>query len=228
LTRLDLSGTGVTDAGVATLCNLEVLASLQVTGTPVTYACLEKLDAALPYAHFCEEKAIAELETAGIQVVGTPRWVEGDSARGLWMTRSGEQADFVVVGMNRQITLTQRDVENLGHLQSLKEITMHTVQLSPSGLANLRPLAGLKTLEIWFVDLSDRDLEAVARQPQLENLSIYEADSLTDAGVKHLQSLKKLKRLRINECGGITKEAISALQTVLPECDVKFSVLNTE
>jgi len=223
LRRLDLGGTQVTDQGVAHLRPLNNLASLRVVGTPVTYAALDALDAELPYAHFCEEKAIEELVAAGIQVVDSPRHVEVGQSAGVGLIRAGNEAVYVVVGMNRPITLSRQDVVGLSQLQSLREMTFHTVKLGPDGLADLRPLARLDELSFWITNVSDRDLATLALQTQLKKLTIYDADSITDKGLSRLNALNNLEDMRISNCGGITAAAVVALQADLPNCRIDYS-----
>jgi len=221
LARLDLGHTTVTNKGIAHLRNRRSLASLRVVGTKVSYEALDRLDAELPYAHFCEERAIEELKVAGIQVVAPARLVEVPKA--LWHVEAGREAIMVVVGMNRRILLTAQDVVHLGYLQSLREMTFHTVSLGPDGLAALRPLAKLKNLSIWFVNLTDSDLKSLGRQSQLESMTIYGCDGITDAGLVELKTLINLKTLSIKACKGITKEGKSSLTRELPNCRCEFS-----
>jgi hypothetical protein len=216
LERIDLGNTAVTDKGIARLSSRRRLASLRVVGTTVSYDALERLDAKLPHAHFCEQRAIEELKAAGIQVVDPPRWIEVPNDFG--HVEAGREALAVVAGMNRKISLTAQDVARLGYLQWLREMTFHTVTLGPEGLAALRPLAKLKHLDIWFVNLSDSDLMSLARQTQLESLTIHGCDQITDAGLMQLRTLTNLKTLSINGCKGITKEGKSALARKLPDC----------
>jgi internalin A len=222
LTKLDVSDTRLTDEGVKGLSSLENLSSLRAMGTEITYEALEALDEALPHAHFCEERAIEELKAAGIQVVDHRRISEGDDPWN-WIIDSGNEAVMVIVGMNQKLTLTPDHVLRLNYLQSLRDMTFHTVTLAPGGLQGLQQLEELKKLEFWFVNLTDKDIEALARQTQLESLMIYEADSITDECLKRLAALKKLRKLRIAACNQITHEAIAALTDELPECDIMFS-----
>lgn len=222
LSKLDVGGTRVTDRGVADLDNLRNLCSLRVDGTSVTYDALEKLDATLPYAHFCEDRAIEELKAVGIQVLDTPRFLEGDMDQGMGTIRAGNEAFELVVGMNRKLNLTPADVLHLNYLQSVREITFHTITLGPGGLERLQPLASMKDLSIWNVNLSDRDLEAIARQPQLESLMIYGSPDITNDGLSHLRTLKKLQKLHIEDCNGTTREGMSVLERELPECQCRY------
>jgi internalin A len=221
LERLDLGNTEVTDEGIAQLNDLRHLASLRVVGTKVSYDALERLDAELPYAHFCEERAIDESKAAGIQVVDPPRHVEAPHDHSV--IQAGREAVYAVIGMNRKISLTAQDVLHLGYLRSLHNLTFHTVTLGPAGLNALRPLPKLNELSISFVNLTDWDLKSLSKQLQLESLTLYECDGITDAGVAEFKTLKKLKTLSIKACRGVTKEAVSSLASELPSCQCDYS-----
>jgi hypothetical protein len=237
LQSLDLNGTAVTDAGISrlskrqNLASLRVagtqwskrqsLASLRVVGTQVSYQALEQLDAALPFAHFAEERAIEELQARGIQVVDFRRHIE--VADNPSLIAAGPEAIDVIVGMNRRISLTAHDVERLGHLQSLRKMTFHTVTVAPAGLDGLKPLARLRDLSFWLVDLTDDDLRVLGNQRQLESLTIYGCTQVTGAGLAHLNSLTNLKALSIKACPGVTKQSMASLARKLPNCQCEFA-----
>ncbi len=229
---LDISGTQVTDQGIQHLLEIPSLASLNVTKTLVTYAALEKLDATLPLAHFCEEKAIAELEALGVQVVAFPRHgFEGGVAMpdidGILDTGvTGRVAASVIVGMNRQLSLDATDLAHLCHLASLSDLDFHSVTLSPGSqapiLALIKRLPKLKRLSIYVINLTDQDLESIGRQTQLEELMLGSCVGLTDEGLSHLSSLKQLKKLSVTNCNGLSTEALSQLEGQLPNCQCEF------
>ena len=213
LSSLDLGGTRVTDRGVAALSNLRDLSSLRVINTAVTDEALAKLDATLPYAHFCEERAIEKLKAAGIQVVAFPRHVEGDMSRGNFVIRAGDEA----IDADVMTTILSSDnVRQLSHLQSLRKLHFRSVTMWPHGLTGLRPLAKMTSFEIYSTALTDKDLEAISRQTQLEKLTFYDCAGMTDEGLLHLRSLKNLKELVVDGCKGTTPAGKAALKSELP------------
>lgn len=216
LERLDLTATAVTDEGVLQLSGQRDLASLRVFGSQVSYSALKRLDAALPYAHFCEERAIEEAKAAGMQVVDFPRFHE--SPNGFHVVRSGGEAIIAIAGMNRRLSLTAEDVSHLSHLKSLQDLTFHTVTLAPDSLSTLRPLAKLKQLAIYIVNLSDDDLKSLAKQTQLELLTIHGCPDVTDVGIAQLKTLVNLKELSISSCPRVTKKSVASLANELPNC----------
>src|SRR5262249_22723755 len=112
-----------------------------------------------------------------------------------------------------------RDVENLSRLTSLGDLTFHTVTVAPEGLNGLKLLPNLKDLEIWFVNLTDRDMPLIAQQAQLQRLTIYGCDQVTDEGIGNLRTLKSLRRLHVHG-KQISKDAVDELKKSLPDCDV--------
>jgi hypothetical protein len=114
------------------------------------------------------------MKSVGVQVVHAPRSVEDTNPRDIsGHFRAGHEAIDVIVGMNRKISLVGKDVAHLSHLSSLGELCFHGVTLGSDGLAPMKRLRKLKELEIYFTNLTDRDLKAVARQTQLKTLTIY-------------------------------------------------------
>ena len=213
LSSLDLGGTRVTDRGVAALSNMRDLSSLRVIDTDVTDDALAKLDATLPYAHFCEERAIEELTASGIHIVAPPRFFEGDMSRGNFMIRSADEA----IDVNVMMTILSSDnVQQLNQLHSLRKLHFRSVTMWPHGLAGLRPLAKMTSFEIYSTPLTDKDLEAISRQTQLEKLAFYDCAGMTDEGLLHLRSLKNLKELVVDGCKGTTPAGKSALKSELP------------
>jgi hypothetical protein len=221
LRAIDLSGTAVTDKGMQSLANLERLRSVRVVGTSVTYPALENLSAKLPDAYFCEENAIEALRLAGVQVVTFPRFIEADDT--IDTVRLSDEAREVIVGMNRALSLADRDVEHLSQLQSITQLTFHTVTLDASGLNSLEQLSKLKQLGIYMTNLTDADLDCLRRQTQLEELIIYGCKHLTNEGVHRLNSLTNLKKLSIRGCPAVTEEAVLKLCEQLPNCKCEFS-----
>lgn len=222
LQTLDISQTQVTEEAIEKLERFRNLASLEVVGTSVAYPVLDKLDSLLEFAHFAEKKAIAEFDAAGFQLVDTPRILEFEQIFSL--IRAGQEATYAYVsGSGQPIPFTPTHVEHLNHLTSLTDIGFHTVQLGSEGLSHLRPLPELNILEFWFVNLQDADLEAIARQTQLERLQLHYADEITDAGIIHLGALKKLQSLRISDCPGLTEQTIDKLRRQLPDCQIEFT-----
>jgi hypothetical protein len=57
----------------------------------------------------------------------------------------------------------------------------------------------------------------------LEQLTVYDADAITDDGLALLKALTKLRHLRVSACSGISREGMSALERELPDCKCEYS-----
>ncbi len=80
------------------------------------------------------------------------------------------------------------------------------------------------TAEVTKLDLanavSDAGLVYVKQFPNLVELSL--GMNVTDAGLKHLYGLKKLKRVRLPPVGvGVTEDGAKQLRAALPGCTVE-------
>jgi serine/threonine protein kinase len=67
---------------------------------------------------------------------------------------------------------------------------------------------------------SDEKAACLARCPKLEFLYIASSPDLTDTGLNALQESRALKRLQIERCPKVTKAAVEALHTALPQCTI--------
>ena len=86
-------------------------------------------------------------------------------------------------------------------------------QKTDEALAHVAKFPRLKRLLLTETQASDKGLEFVGRLPELEELFIWDSEELTDEGVAHLRSLKKLKFLKLGT-SAITDEAVAHLSVV--------------
>ncbi|MBN2590117.1 MAG: hypothetical protein JXA96_09655 [Sedimentisphaerales bacterium] len=98
------------------------------------------------------------------------------------------------------------------HLSGLKTLNLDRANITSKGLESL---AGLKSLERLCLpaNVYDSGIAAVGNIKTLTLLSISEGNSLTDAGLRHLENLKSLKTLLINSVK-ITDEGLKALSSL--------------
>jgi Leucine Rich repeat len=167
--------------------------------------------------------------------------------------------------------ITNAGLKRLAGLNKLTSLTIVEGRITDAGVKNLSPLTGLTDLDLSMLELSDRSAEviagftklvrlrfdgdgltvagakALARLPELRELSIFlRADDPADAAVGELRGLKKLEWLRLNtsrmtEVGvGHLKQMTQLkyldlaharfdpkfneeLKTALPNCTIKFA-----
>ncbi len=220
LKQLDLHGTRVTDNGIANLGVLPSLNRLSVADTAVTYAALERLDATLPFAHLCQQKAIDDLMSAGVQIVHLPNYIDREDAQGHTVC-DGERVTYVLVGMTSRnrptatgspwVTFTADQMAQLNRLGDIESIEFHSVSFGPEGLTGLAAFPSLKAMSVWHANLQDRDLDAIARQTELNELGIHHTE-ITDQGLATLKRLKKLQRLTIVDCPAVSGDGQRELQ----------------
>src|SRR5262249_7479933 len=80
-------------------------------------------------------------------------------------------------------------------------------------LARISRLPGLKVLLLMETQATDEGLRPIGKMSGLEELFIWDARSVTDAGVAHLASLKNLKHIHINH-SNLTDDSLALLSTL--------------
>jgi hypothetical protein len=212
LLELRLRHTQVTDAGIRRLKSLRRLAVLDVVGTAVTYDSLAELEETIGRANFQEQLAISRARSSGIVVdLGTPM---------LPMTnRASPQATLnailqqienwgedvkpdaaASVELSHTVELTPAQVEDLRRLASAHSFDAIGVIFPKEGLSFLSDLSNLQSVSIddaGIGNLSDDDLEWLAKLPNLKALELY-SERITDRGIAHLAKAPQLVALALS------------------------------
>ena len=227
LFELDLSNTQVTNAGALKLKSLQSLAWLNTMGTAINYDALSELDDQLRWANSAEQRAIAEIEAYGGQAHGDRRFLEisdppGPEYPGLFVPQGGEELFGGDLILNRKLKLGPAEISHLGHLDSLKYLHIHDVVIAPDSFANVPAISNLTSIEIWYTDVTDAELEDLARQTQVNHFVLENSQQVTDAGVSELAKLKNLKQLKISGCPKVTTKSIYYLREQLPDCNISY------
>jgi hypothetical protein len=183
-----------------------------------------ELDAKLPFAHFAEQRAIGEVAAFGGQVHAKRRSFELDNERHRRTVFSESQSNhYVIIGMNRQLSLTRENATHIGYLESMERLHLHDIRLSQDGLATLRQLPKLEELQIMHVNITDRDIEYLTRQQQLRSVRLGGCNEITNTGVSALTKVKSLRELFVGGCEQTSREIVDLFRKALPECEVKYS-----
>lgn len=102
------------------------------------------------------------------------------------------------------------------------------------GDVNLVPLmqeiAKCRTLEgvnLYDNGVTDRDLEQLAKMPNLKHLELSDNNRISDAGLIHLASIKSLRRLGLGATS-VTKQGVDQLQAELPYCEIYWDGMEQE
>ena len=125
--------------------------------------------------------------------------------------------------MNRKLKLCHDEISHLAHLESLKNLNIHGVIIEPGSFSDVPSIPNLTNLEIWHTDITDADLQDLARQTQVESFVIYNSKLVTDTGVSELAKLRNLKTMSVKACPNVSTRSIEYLQLELPDCKITYS-----
>lgn len=224
------------------LFKLKELSSLSLRGVPLREGELEQITAALPA---CAILTDGESEGVTAICLGGVRFdtrVTQLSLSGLGLR---ELQCLSLCTELVSLDLTNNVISDLSPLMSLQKL--EKLKLSGNEITDLRPLIGLPGLRVLeasgnsvtetsavgslerlqILDLSDNpigDFSGLKKLGELQNLRL-ENTGIGDEALADLYSLKKLGRLALERNDGITAEAMGALRSALPDCDISFGTL---
>ena len=194
----------ITEAGLAKLSSLKSLESLSISG--FTRSAARQLN------------KLTTLRTLHLGIIP-----EGGSALDLSGLRNLE---VFYIGTRRDSDDAIRDAD-LACVANMKRLRVfHTAQapgidpgvITDNGLAYFKNLSNLELLWIGGPNLTDKGLSYLADKKNLSNL--YITGNFTDAGLRHLENLKTMNRLRIYSSSTLSEEAKERLQSRLPHLDI--------
>jgi hypothetical protein len=111
-------------------------------------------------------------------------------------------------------------------IEEIAALPIDTESVFVSRLTDLKveALSRLPRLRILFHDGSSRltnsGLSTLGKMSSLEYLDLEWSDDINDQGLQNLCNLESLHWLDIGFCGLITPQGISALRSVLPNCEI--------
>ena len=106
----------------------------------------------------------------------------------------------------------------LERLSQLHELQVNGANLPSRVTQRIGHLASLRSLSVQHMSVSDDDLRSLKRLKNLEHLEL-EADQITDAGLVHLRNLQRLRLLNLYNANQITSTAMANLRAGLPRLD---------
>jgi hypothetical protein len=245
LTRLELSGTMISDAGLASIRNLQSLERLNVCLTPVTDGCLK---------HLAGLTNLRRLVICSTMVTGSgfrdvPDWprIESINLHSCPVSDEGLAALSRFANLQRleivHSKVTDAGLKHLGKLTNLRQLhvashgtTRHGLgfvdglaklyQLdlyeelaSNEGLAHAGTLKQLKILNLYSGPVDDAGLASLRSLTNLEELTLGGLSSITDASVDSVTGLKNLKQLKVNGTK-ISEAGMQRLRTALPATQI--------
>lgn len=219
LQKIDLDGTGVTDAGIARLVE-RGLTSISVARTEVT-------DAGVMELIRC--KTLFSLGLEGTKVT-EKSLVQLDQLKELSYLNLNYTAatDAVCESIGRLKRLrtlnlagTQIGSKAIGYLSSCSELVFLTVNktsVSNEGLELLRKCPNLQILDLSYTKVADEGIEAIIGNNNLRSLSLG-GTAVTSAAIPHFSKLPALRTLFLPKAG-FNSEDITRLKEALPQCRV--------
>ena len=121
----------------------------------------------------------------------------GDGALGAVATRL-TRLEYVFA--NEAATLTDRGIEALAELPSLRQVVILNAN-----------------------KLTDASVIALASLPSLQELTVERAPHITGEGVRRLATSKSLRRIHLAHCSGADPNTLIALRTALPQAEILAS-----
>lgn len=151
----------------------------------------------------------------------------------------------------RNMFVTDAKLANLAGMTRLKTLSLgfntgriicYPIRVTDAGLAHLKKLAGIETLELEQITITGEGLEHLQGLVHLRRLSLSKS-RLTDAGLAHVKAFARLKDLdlsytKITDAGlahlkglaglkaldlrktGVSEQGVKRLQQALPDCRI--------
>ncbi len=190
---------------------------------------------------YVDDKAIAVLEKIKSLEVLYIEHCPYVTKKGLSHIKNIKRLRTLSIGANG---LTDDALEEVAKVSSLKNLYAPINRFTDKGLAQLKNMHKLAFLDLSntavtggrlkdnFSDnhfdamvlsdmyLTDKDLDAISSL-NIDRLSLSNNPLITDIGVRHLSSMKQLKRLDLRGCNRVSATARQILQSELPNCEMR-------
>jgi hypothetical protein len=200
LDTLDLSGTHVSDAGLASLERQIQLTFLNLDQTKITDASLEHLkglsnlqelslvntrvtDAGLAYLEKLTKLQVLVLDQTPI------------TNAGLAHLKNLKQLHSLSLHGTR---LTDDCLNNLASLRSVQELDISRTAITSAGLRRLKEIPRLRSLTLGGFLITDDDLACLKDLPYLESLTLVHTLN-SDAGLEKLGAMTSLRAVYLND-----------------------------
>jgi len=166
LCYIDLTGTQITDAGLAHLSTRRYLSGVILRNTAVTDAGLRHLAKAKRLCHLT-------LSNTRITDAGLAELRELPRLRYLRLDGTG---------------VTDAGMAEVGQMESLDELVLTGMKISDAGLRHLAGQTQLHSLDLSGTDVSDAGLRHLARLDELTYIDLANT-GVTDRGIEHLKQV---------------------------------------
>jgi len=136
------------------------------------------------------------------------------------ITRLAEMRQLAALTIEAGSSTTAIGMKALGGMVNLRRLVLKRFLMTTSGLANIWKLTKLEVLGLdvpqGTLDASqEKAMAGIASLSELKELSL--TGTMTDAALKNLAALKKLRRLDLSGSQGFTDAGLAELVKALPE-----------
>lgn len=219
ITKIGLSGTSITGAGLKYLTHLP-LKHLFLNQTGVSD--LSSL-ANIPTLEFIElNKSLVTSETLesltklpNLRSIRAQECKLDDSAIDVFLNVPSLQ--FLWIGKNPGFT--DAGIDRLSKASGLKTLRLTNLRIGDDSLKNIDQLKNLKVLDLDGTNVTDKILSKISRL-QLRELHLS-STNVTDEGIRDLTKCVTLDRLTVIDCPKVSQRAVDELTRSLAHCKVE-------
>lgn len=198
LERLDIGHSRVTDAGLAHLEGLNRLQLLDLAGTPIS------------------DRGLVHLgRLTGLEILYLNFTTVGDT--GLAHLKDLGKLQSLDLGTTN---VTDGGLAHLKGLSNLRALTLIECPVGDEGLAHLENLTRLEWLGLGRLDVTEFTERSRMRGPNGFTRDIPSDARVTDAGLRHLKKMSRLRRLYLVGTE-VTDAGVRELQQALPKVDIE-------
>ena len=227
LRYLDLFGTNITDAGLASLQNKQGLQALFLGGTQTS-------DLGLSYFKKLNNLQVLDLEGTQITDAGLQH-LKGMKLVSLKLgkTRIGGSGLKHLAGLTELRVLdlsgtsvTDDSLTALAKLANLRVLLLSGTRVTSKGMRQLEGAKQLVELHLEATEVGDQGIELLTALPNLQRLNLNET-AVTNEGLKHLKKLGKLTVLNLSRTR-VTDEELAELGEKYVELDLSHTRITNQ
>lgn len=141
----------------------------------------------------------------------------------------GQFTQLTSLKLPQEMTVNVVGVREIAQLKGLRSLDLYYVNIDDAGIAELAPLVHLEHLDLTHTRVTDEGLKVLAHMPRLKSLQLHRSppwhikQQLSDECLESVCELAELERLSLS--GRITDEGLSRIAK-LPKLK-SLSLLNT-
>ena len=208
---LDLSGTSISDEGLAPVAGLRYLKSLRLN------LCGQITDASLKSLASSANLRVLQLTGTEITDLGLARLAKSKSLVALNLETCDRLTDKACTSIGKMKQLealiikktgfepqrfSDQGLQALSGLKCLKLLNLYGNRIKNDGLAHLAGMRELEELDLSLLWIDDQALKHVAKLPKLRRLSLlfsegFAGPTITNAGVDNIGQLRQLRSLNL-------------------------------